>query len=182
VKIYYITLVKDVEITPQNPRTGDQIAITIKGECNERVPLEINYEQTVPILDKTFNVQINKIHVPWPKNKLFIEAKNVSTLTLAAKFLLWIHKKVDAINGVAQYTLRDVPKGTYSVKLNGIPMQGSSEVTIKITAFSDLQLDETGSCKYTFHPNPEQGGKLSVKCNQIEKCVEIRHPEVQGYK
>jgi hypothetical protein len=57
-------------------------------------------------------------------------------------------------------------------------MQGSSEVTIKITALSDLQLDKVGSCEYTFHPNPEQGGKLSVKCNQIEKCVEIKHTEV----
>jgi hypothetical protein len=98
-------------------------------------------------------------------------------MNVAAKFLLWIYKKVKVVNGVAQYTLRDVPKGAYSVKLNGTALRGTSSVTIKITAFSELQLDEAGSCVYTFHPNPERGGNLAVRCNQIVKYVEIKPPE-----
>jgi hypothetical protein len=170
-------LVKEIEITPPNPRPGDLIKIIIKGACEERVPVEINYEETVPVVDKAFIVQINKVQVPWSKNILFIEAKNVATLNVAAKFLLWIYKKVEVVYGAAQYTLRDVPKGTYSVKLNGTAPQGTSEVTIKITAFSELQLDEAGNCVYTFRPNPVQGGNLAVKCREIEKCVEIKYPE-----
>jgi len=120
-------------------------------------------------------VQINKVHVPWPKNKLFIEAKTVSTLKVAAKFLFWISKNVEVVNGVAKYTLKDVPKGTYSVKLNGTVPIGTSNVTIKITAFSELQLDKAGSCLYTFHHITEHEGNLAVKCHHIEKSVDIKN-------
>lgn len=168
-------MVQDIEITPQNPKPGDQINIEIKGVCDERVPVEINYEQTIPIVDKTFTVQIHKVQVPWPKNRLFIEAKNVGSMNVAVKFLLWIHKKVEVVNGVAKYTIKDVPKGTYNVKLSGTVLPGTPSVTIKITAFSELQLDEVGSCVYTFNSNPEQGGNLAVRCNQIEKSVKIKY-------
>jgi len=67
--------------------------------------------------------------------------------------------------------------GTYSVKLNGTTHQGTSSVTIKITAFSELMLDKPGLYVYNFHPNPEQGGNLAVKCKEIEKSVEIKHSE-----
>jgi hypothetical protein len=170
-------LVKDIEIIPPHPKPGDPIDIIIKGACAERVPVEIDYEQTVPVINNTFTVQMDKVNVPWPKNRLFIEAKNVVTLNVAAKFLLWIYKKADVVDGVGQYTLRDVPRGTYSVKLNGTTMQGVSDVTINITAFSELQLDEAGSCMYTFHPGPDHKGNLAVKCAEIEKRVEIKHPE-----
>jgi len=170
-------LVQNIEITPQNPKPGDQINIKIKGTCDERVPVELNYEQTVPIVGNTFNVQFHKVQVPWPKNRLVVEAETVSTMKVAAKFLFWISKNIEVAKGVAQYTLKDVPRGTYSVKLNGTVPQGTSNVTIKITAISELQLDEAGNCVYTFHPNPEHEGNLAVKCNQIEKRIEIKHPE-----
>jgi hypothetical protein len=170
-------LVQDVEITPQNPKPGDPINIKIKGTGDEMAPVELNYEQTVQVAGHMFNVQINKVQVPWPKNKLFIEAKNVATLKVAAKFLFWISKNVEVVNGVAQYTLKDVPRGTYSVKLNGSVPQGTSTITIKITAFSELQLDKAGSCVYAFHPSPEHEGNLAVKCNQVEKHVEIKNPQ-----
>lgn len=170
-------MVQEIEFIPQKPKPGDQINIKIKGAYEERVPIEIDYEQIVPIVDNAFIVEMNKVQVPWSKNRLFIEAKNVATMKVAAKFLFWIYKNVEVVNGVAQYTLKDIPKGTYNVKLNGTVLQGTSKVTIKITAFSELQLDEAGSCIYAFHSNPKQGGNLAVKCNQIEKKVEIKHPE-----
>jgi Fe-S oxidoreductase len=169
-------LVKEIEITPLQPKPGDPINIIIKGACLERVPVEIDYEQTIPVINNELFLQMDKVNVPWPKNRLFIEAKNVATLNVAAKFLLWVYKKVDIVNGVGQYTLRDVPKGTYSVKLNGTAMQGVSNVTITITAFSELQLDEEGICIYTFHPNPNHKGNLAVICAEIEKRVEIKPP------
>ena len=171
------SLVHEIEIIPPNPKPGDQIKIKIKGACDERVPVEICYEQTVPVVANTVMVQINNVQVHWPKNRLFIEAKSVSTMNVAAKFLLWIYKKVEVVNGVAQHTLRDMPKGAYSVKMNGTVLQGTSCVSIKITAFSELHLDEAGSYVYTFHPNPERGGNLAVRCNQIVKYVEIKPPE-----
>ena len=170
-------MVQDIKITPPNPKPGDRINIEIKGLCEERVPVEINYDQTIPIVGNTFSVQINNVHVPWPKNRLYIEAKSVASMNVAVKFLLWIHKKVEVVNGVAKYTIRDVPKGTYNVKLNGTTLTGTSSVEIKVSAFSELQLNEAGSCVYTFHTGLEQGGNFAVKCNQIEKSVKIKHTE-----
>ena len=101
-------------------------------------------------------------------------AKNVVTMNVGAKFLLWIYKKIEVVKGVGQYTLNDVPMGTYSVKMNGTVLPGIQEVIIKITAFSELQLDQSGICVYTFFPNPELGGNLAVKCKEIVKTVEIK--------
>lgn len=167
-------MVHEIEIIPTKPKPGDQINIKIRGACLEKVPTELNYIETVPVVGNTFVVMINKVQVPWPNNRLFIEAKKVATMNLGVKFLLWIYKKAEVVNGVGQYTLKDVPTGTYSVKMNGTTLPGIQEVTIKITAFSELQLDQSGSCVYTFYPNPESGGNLAVKCNEIEKTVEIK--------
>ena len=168
-------MVDELEITPPNPKPGDQINVNLKGACDERVPVEINYKETVPVVGQAFTVQINKVHVPWSKNRLFLEAKNVETMKVAVKFLLWIHKKVEVVNGVAQYTIRDVSKGSYSVQLSGTTSPETSEVFIKITASSELQLDKSGNCVYTFHPNPVQEGSLAVTCKGVEKSVEIKN-------
>lgn len=172
------SLVKDVEITPPLPRPGDPIAITVRGDCQQRVPIELNYEQTVPVKGDAFEMQMHKIHVPWHKNRLTIEASNIATLNVAAKFLLWINKKVDVVNGAGQYTLTDVPKGTYTVKLNGTTPRGTPNVTIKIAAHSELQLDEAGHGVYTLQTTQENTGNIAVKCQEVEKRVEIKnHPD-----
>jgi len=170
-------MVDELDITPPNPKPGDQINVNIKGACDEKVPIEINYKETAPVINQAFTVQINRVHVPWSKNRLFLEAKNVETMKVAAKFLIWIHKKVEVINGVAQYTLKDIPKGSYSVKLSGTTSRETWEVHIKVTASSELQLDKSGSCVYTFQPNPVQEGSLAVRCKEIEKCVEIKNQD-----
>ena len=175
--IYNTHLVQEVEITPLNPKPGDRLNVTIKGGCNERTQVEIDYEQELRVVGDSFKVQINKIHVPWHKNTLFIEAKNVVTMNVAAKFIIWITKKVNVTKGVAQYTLKDVPKGTYNIKLSGTTPQDVSKVIIKIKAISEFQMDELGSCVYNFDPSCEFTGNFKVKCSQLEKSVEIKNPE-----
>jgi hypothetical protein len=174
---YNTHLVQEVEITPLNPKPGDQLKVTIKGGCNERTPVEIDHEQELRVVRNSFKVQINKIHVPWHKNTLLIEAKNVATMNVAAKFIIWITKKVNVTNGVAQYTLKDVPKGIYNIKLSGTAPQDVSKVIIKIKAISELQMDESGSCVYNFDPSCEFTGNFKVKCGQLEKSVEIKNTE-----
>jgi hypothetical protein len=168
-------LVKEVEITPPKPKPGDPIAIIVRDDRQQRVPIELNYEQTVPVRGDAFEMQMDKINVPWPKNRLTIEAMNIATLNVAAKFLLWINKRVDVVNGSGKYTLTDVPKGTYTVKLNGTTPRGTPNVTIKITAYSELPLDGTGCGVYTLQTTHENTGNIAVKCQDVEKHVEIKH-------
>jgi hypothetical protein len=167
-------LVKEVEITPPKPRPGDPINIVIKGECDERVPVELYYEQTVPVVDSTFIVQMNRIKVPWPKNKLAIEARSVEAMQVAVKFLLWISKKAEVIDNVGKYVLTDVAKGEYTVRVNGTAPPEVESVTIKIMALSELQLDKGGSGVYTLQSHPENKGNLAVKCLDIQKSIEIK--------
>jgi len=167
-------LVKEFEITPPAPKPGDPIAVTVRGDCGQLVPIELHYEQTIPVRGDAFAMEMHKINVPWHRNKLTIEASNVSTLNVAAKFLLWINKKVDVVNGAGQYTLTNVPKGNYTVKVEGTTPRGTQNVTVKVDAHSELQLDGQGYCTYTLQSNPENKGHVAVKCHDIEKRVEIK--------
>jgi hypothetical protein len=167
-------LVKDFEIAPPTPRPGDPIAVTVRGDCGQVVPIELHYEQTIPIRGDAFAMEMHKINVPWHKNTLTIEANNVATMNVAAKFFLWINKKIDVVNGSGSYTLSNVPKGTYTVKVEGTTPRGTQNVTVKVDAHSELQLDGQGCCVYTFQPHPANTGNISVKCHDIEKRVEIK--------
>jgi len=168
-------LVKEVEINPPAPRPGDPIAVTVRGDCGQLVPIELHYEQTIPVRGDAFTMEMHKINVPWHRNKLTIEAANVTTMNVAAKFLLWINKRIDVINGSGQYTLTNVPKGTYTVKVEGTTPRGTQNVTVKVESQSELQLAGEGCCVYTFQPHPEHAGNISVKCHDIEKRVDIKH-------
>jgi hypothetical protein len=171
------SLVKEVEITPLEPRSGDLINITFKGECDERIPVELKYEQIATVVDGEYAVQMNRIQVPWPKNSLSIEAKNVETMNVAAKILLWISKKAEVMDNVGRYVLTDVAKGNYTVKVNGTAPPGVTSVAIKITALSDLQLDATGSGVYTLQSHPENTGNLAIKCLHLKQSVDIKKKE-----
>jgi hypothetical protein len=166
-------LVKDVEITPHSPRPGDPVKITFHGECGERFPVELIYEQTVPAASGAFSVQMNEILVPWPRNSLAIDARYVTSMNVGAKFFLWISKKADVVDGVGSYQLKDVPEGNYSVRLNGIPVPGAREVKVRITAQSELRTDASGTCSYRIQTAPQNSGNLIIKCSGLENRIEI---------
>ena len=84
-----MSLAPEIEIIPTTPKPGDQIDIKIKGALKERVPIELNYFETVPVVGNTFVVGINKIQVPWLKNRLIIEALSVATMNLGVKYIFW---------------------------------------------------------------------------------------------
>lgn len=166
-------MVKDLEITPHSPRPGDPVNITFRGDCSERFPVELIYEQAVPVYNGSFAVQMSGIRVPWPRNSLAIDARYVSSMNVGAKFLLWISKKADVVGGVGIYKLADVPEGSYNVRLNGIPAPGAREVKVRITAQSELLTDAAGKCSYIIQTVPQNTGNITVKCNGLEHRIEI---------
>ncbi len=166
-------MVKDVEITPHTPKPGDPVNITFRGDCGERFPVELIYEQTVPAYSGSFTVQMNGIRVPWPRNSLTIDARYVSSMNVGAKFLLWINKRADVVGGVGNYRLNDVPEGSYSVRLNGTPALGARDIKVKITAQSELRTDAAGRCSYTIQTAPQNTGNITVKCSGLENRVDI---------
>jgi hypothetical protein len=166
-------LVKDVEITPHSPKPGEPVNIIFRGNCGERFPVELVYEQAVPAYNGSFTMQMNGIRVPWPRNSLAIDARYVSTMNVGAKFLLWINKKADVIDGVGSYRLTNVPEGSYNVKLNGTPAHGAREVKVKITAQSELWTDAAGKCSYVIQTAPQNTGNITVKCSGFEHRIEI---------
>jgi hypothetical protein len=167
-------LVKDVEISPHTPRPGDPLYITFRGDCGERFPVELIYEQTVQAAGGSFTVQMNGILVPWHRNSLVMDARYVSSMSVAAKFLLWISKRAEVSNGVGKYTMTDVPEGNYNVKLTGTPAPGACEIKVRITAKSELRTDAKGTCAYIFHTAPQNTGNLTVRCSGLENRVDIR--------
>lgn len=166
-------MVKDVEITPHSPRPGDPVNITFRGECGERFPVELVYEQAVPAASGSFTVQMNEIRVPWPRNSLNIDARYVTSMNVGAKFFLWVSKKADVVGGVGSYRLNDVPEGNYSVRLNGTPAPGTREVKVRITAQSELRTDASGTCSYRIQTAPQNSGNLTIRCSGFENRVEI---------
>jgi hypothetical protein len=166
-------LVKDVEITPHSPKPGDPVNITFRGDCDERFPVELIYEQAVPTYNGSFTVQMSGIRVPWQRNSLAIDARYVSTMNVGAKLLLWISKKADVVGGVGSYKLINVPEGSYNVRLNGTPAPGAREVKVRITAQSELWTDAAGKCSYVIQTAPQNTGNITVKCNGLEHRIEI---------
>jgi hypothetical protein len=166
-------LVQKVTIEPTEPKPGDTIVVTVSGDSGEMVPVEINFDQRVPVLNKEFSVRINKIEVPWSRNTLFIEASKVEYLKMSVKRLIWISRKIKATDGIATFTLNNISEGKYDVKLSGEALQGA-EVTVKVKASSVLRLDEGGTIVYTMNPSCELDGSFAVKCNEIYNEVEIK--------
>ncbi|XRO75821.1 hypothetical protein ACO3TA_02890 [Methanocaldococcus sp. 28A] len=179
--------VKDIQITPSNPKVGDTITLTGKANPNEDIKCKVWFEVTPIISPPYYGYIMNNVEIPTLPNNFKVIGENVNDLSVSVKMGIWITKSAKADkNGVAIVSQSNVPVGTYDIKIGGTIKNQSKPVKLKIIASTTIKADENGNFRYTYKVNNIPAGTvIHLNIGGIYKDILIRSdlpspPEVEN--
>jgi len=145
---------------------GQTADITLKGNPNENVNIEITYKFDLRASNGEYS--FSQSGFPIPLNaKFYVKAYPVEDLTVEAKIFLFLGKTLHATadeNGVAKVSA-NVPKGSYDIKLYG--KTNYSVVHIECTAKTTVKLDGNGKYVVSYDTSKLPIGYMIVNANDV---------------
>ncbi|WP_292390755.1 TIGR04279 domain-containing protein [Methanosarcina sp. UBA5] len=164
------------EITPQNPVVGDVMEIKGTGFTGENTEVMVTFEKEVQVVDGSYECLLEDVTIPSGfDNRFTVQAVGGDDLNVRAKVLLWITKSSEAKNGIAAVSQKNVPPGTYEIKIDG--KSSASTVKLKITASQKVEVDSGGSLSYEYNTKSMPSGNFEVKIGGSTKKVELQPAE-----
>lgn len=160
------------EISPQSPNVGDKITITGTSTA-DKAPAEVIFVKTVPVEDGNYVYFIDDVVIPDGANKFIVRANDVEDLEVKVKAVFWLTAAhPSANNGIASYTMSNVPSGTYDIKLKGAANTNSNTVDLKISATSEITVNN-GQYSYEYSTSSMPEGEFILKIDGETKVISL---------
>ncbi|UCH97648.1 MAG: hypothetical protein JSV88_12585 [Candidatus Aminicenantes bacterium] len=172
--------VKNVEISPKNPRQGDIINLLITAQPNEEVLIKINFRETVNVSNGYYYYKINDLFITQKPNSFAVRAVNVKTLSISIKLVLWITRSVAATNGIAVISQCNVPVGIYDAVISGSAKKGPSLVLLEFTAGATVKMDDNGHYEYSYPTGNIPPGNFTAYIGSIKKTIMLVERRTAG--
>ncbi|WP_198003737.1 PGF-pre-PGF domain-containing protein [Methanococcoides burtonii] len=163
------------DINPTDPTVGDEIIVTGDSSTNT-VPAKIVFTKTVQVENGEYLYYIGKVAIPEGPNNFLVEATNVEDLEVKAKLMFWFTAAhPSATNGKASYSMSNVPKGSYSIKLTGNAQPAKTSVDMKITATSEIPVKD-GSYEFRYSTSSMPEGNFKLTIDGETKTIHLNSP------
>ncbi|NPE27556.1 PGF-pre-PGF domain-containing protein [Methanococcoides sp. SA1] len=163
------------EISPTAPTIGDEIIVTGNSPANT-VPAKIVFTKTVQVENGEYLYYVGKVAIPEGPNNFLVEATNVEDLEVKAKLMFWFTAAhPSATSGKASYSMSNVPKGSYSIKLKGNAQPSKTTVDMKITATSEIPVKE-GSYEFRYSTSSMPEGNFALTIDGVTKTIHLNDP------
>jgi hypothetical protein len=144
-RVHVFSKVSEVEISPSNPRQGDNIIVKLNASPEETIDISISFMQIIPVSDNEFMLTMNMVEIPQTPNLFTVRAENVERLRVTVKILgIPITKSSLGSDGTAVVSQGNVPMGRYWVQISGIAENEASSVRLTITAMTTIVTDSKG--------------------------------------
>ena len=149
------------------------LVVRLKGKPHETINIQLEIEQMLPVNNEEFRLEVKDISVPWSHNNLAINAFHVERLTMAVKFFLWITRTIQGNNGHATYSLNNIPRGYYDIKISGTAIKDAKEVDLRVSASAIAQLNHEGVLDYNYNIQNIVEGVFKARAGDKESQFEI---------
>lgn len=163
------------EIVPENPVVGDIMEIRGTGFTGENAEVMVTFEKEVQVEDGSYEYLLEDVIIPGANNRFTVQAIGADDLNVRAKMLLWITKTAEAEDGIAAVSQKDIPSGTYKIRIDG--KSSASSVKLKITALQEVEVDSGGNISYKYETGSIPAGNFEVKVEGSAKQVELQPGE-----
>lgn len=152
--ISMISLGSALVAAPSEVAPGGQITITGNATPGEMVSIQGNFQMDLPVNpDGSYEFMTNGIWIPQKPNAFSVTASNVQNLILGVKFMAWLSYPIQATNGTAAIYQKDVPPGSYDIRVTGKALEGSKIVPFKVSAETTAKANREG--KYSLMINTQ---------------------------
>ncbi|MEM2925129.1 MAG: hypothetical protein QXJ68_05520 [Methanocellales archaeon] len=164
-------MVLELYISPSNPYCGDIITISGKAQPSEKVTISSYFKKTIGVESGKYVYRLYSVHIPPGENSFTVIARNTKNLQVSVKFLIWITKGSDAVNGTAIVSQSNVPEGTYDIKIYGDAADGAIVVELDIIASKPVVADNEGNFELNVLTNGVPPGLFTLKAGDVERTI-----------
>ncbi|WP_167879297.1 PGF-pre-PGF domain-containing protein [Methanococcoides vulcani] len=159
------------EVYPSNPTVGDHIIVSGYTDRTGSVPAKVVFTSDVPVNDGTYKYTVSGVEIPSGPNSFLVEASGVNDLKVEIKAVFWwTVGHPSASNGIASVSASNVPEHTYSVKMSGEAQPDKSNVEIKISASSAIDVTD-GYYEYEYSTSSMPEGDFTLTVDGESKTI-----------
>ena len=160
------------DLTPMNPEPGQKITISGTAKPGEALKFESSFRMNLPVKDNGYEYETT-VQIPQKPNRLTVTAKNVQDFNAGVKMIIWITKSFQVKDGTIRLSQADVPPGSYSLKMFGNAIPGSSEVTVDINADTQINADSDGKYSLVIDTSGIPEGEYHIRGTGETKTIRI---------
>lgn len=131
------------DLTPESPQPGQKITISGTTKPGEALKFESSFSMNLPVKDNGYEYETT-VQIPQKPNRFTVTAKNVQDFNAGVKMIIWITKSFQVKGGTISLSQADVPPGSYSLKMFGNAISGSSIIPVDIKAETQVSADSDG--------------------------------------
>ena len=167
-----LSLSSAFEVMPGNPNPGDMITLTGSSSPNETVSLRSSFSMNLPVSAGQYDY-VTKVTIPQTPNRITISARNVKDFNAGVKIGIWITKGFSASGGTVSLSQSDVPAGSYTLKMFGEALPGSTAVAVSVEAETEVKADSQGRYLLDIDTSGIPAGEYRIEAAGETKTIQI---------
>jgi hypothetical protein len=172
--VHVSSKVSEVEISPSNPKQGDNVMVRLFALPEETIDISISFMQVIPVSENEFVLTMNSVEIPQTPNLFTVRAENVERLRVTVKiFGIPITKSSLGSDGTSVVSQGNVPKGRYWVQISGIAENDASSVKLTITARTTIVTDSKGEYATSYDTSNIPPGDFTAKIGDYTETVTL---------
>lgn len=167
-----ISISSAFEVSPANPNPGD--TITLEGEAppEEEVSLGSSFSINLPVSAGKYEYA-TEVTIPQKPNRITVTASNVQDFNAGVKMGIWITKSFPASSGTARISQKDIPPGSYNLKMFGNALPGSTAIPVSIKAETEVKADSQGRYSLDIDTSGIPEGEYRIEAAGETKTIQI---------
>jgi hypothetical protein len=155
-----------------NPEPGQKIMISGTTKPGEALKFESSFRMNLPVRDNGYEYETT-VQIPQKPNRLTVTARNVQDFNAGVKMIIWITKSFQVKDGTISLSQADVPPGSYSLKMFGKAIPGSSEVPVDIKAQTQVNADSDGKYSLIIDTTGIPAGEYHIRGAGDTKTIRL---------
>jgi hypothetical protein len=163
----------EIVVIPTSPRQGDNVTFLIKDQPGEEVEVSVYFANNVTVTHGEFNWILNDVYVPSFPNSFSVVARDVETLHVSVKSQIWLTKSVEAVDGFAEVSQRNVREGTYDVHLHGRTASSIKEITLEFTSTIIVTIGPDGYYMHDYDTDNIPVGSFTVNVREKTSIINL---------
>lgn len=160
------------DLSPSNLKPGQKMTITGTAKPGEELKFESSFRMDLPVKDNGYEFETT-VQIPQKPNRLTVTAKNIQDFNAGVKMIIWITKSFQVNDGTIRLSQADVPPGSYSLKMFGKAIAGSSSVPVDINAETQVKADSDGKYSLVIDTMGIPAGEYHIKGAGDTKTIRL---------
>ena len=165
--------VNAIDIVPDSPKKGDIVRIFVRANPMEELSINIVFQDEIQVQDGLYDYLVAGIRIPSSTNMFSVWGEGVSDLYVSIEIPFSVTMSSDSNDGIAFFSVRNIPEGIYEFRIHGHILDGISKVNLNFNAEFIVHADKNGLYEYRYNTKGIPAGVFTVYTKGFTREITI---------